>query len=275
MSEDNIIQIGKGADDGVLYNGVVDACFLPDGYIGAYDGIADVAARCNANGLNNNGILKLVLGGDSAAEFLQQFGVGFEKGLLFATVEPVLHLEGPEVDPAADHTFDGIGKVVFTIAGDMVTKIVLETVEEGVRFADPVDADQCHIGLRDLGFLHHPADAAVVFQLGNPEIAGIVDTFDTQQGLGLAEDVPDIIFADGVTQDNKYFVFAHDAAGKQDGVADALPLVLNYKMSRQLGIFLLDKVLDLFTKIAYNKDKLGDSGFHQLIYNNGENSLTR
>jgi hypothetical protein len=60
------------------------------------------------------------------------------------------------------------------------------------------------------GFLHDPVDAAVVFQLGHPEIPGIIDSFDAQQGMRLIENVLYIIFADSIAQHNKDFVVPYD-----------------------------------------------------------------
>src|SRR5260221_9789866 len=144
----------------------------------------------------------------------------------------------------------------------MLAEMVDRTVQEGGSSADMVDTAQIHIGLWYLVFLHQPANAAVIFQLGDSKIAGVVDAFDAQQGLGLVEDIPDVVFADGVSEDDEYFVFTYDAAGKQDGMADALSFVLIDKMSGQLRVFLLYKVLYFLVKIAYNENKLSNSGFH-------------
>jgi hypothetical protein len=80
--------------------------------------------------------------------------------------------------------------------------------------------------------------------------------------MGLAEDFPDVVFADGIAENNEYFVLADDTPGKEDGVADALTFVLVHEMGRQLRIFLPHKILDLFPQVAYDKDKFVDSGLH-------------
>jgi hypothetical protein len=79
------------------------------------------------------------------AEFLQQFGIGLQQGLLFTAIEPVLHFKRMEFDAAADHAFDGIGEVVLAITGDLVAYIGLQTVEKNAGLPDAVNADQGHI----------------------------------------------------------------------------------------------------------------------------------
>jgi len=179
VGKDDIIEVGEAADDGIFQDGIIDPGLFPDGDIGTYDGVADIAARGDTDGLDDDGILELVLGRDGPAELLEQLGIGLEQRLLLTAVEPVLHFEGPELYVTADHAFDGVGEVVFPIAGDLVTDVGFQTIEKHLRFADAIDADQGHIGLGDLGLLHYPFDLALIGQFGYPEIAGIVDPFYT------------------------------------------------------------------------------------------------
>src|SRR6185437_5117080 len=157
----------------------------------------------------------------------------------------------------------------------MVPDIVFQTVEQNLRFLDTIDAYQGHVGFGDLRFLHHPFDAAVVFELRHAEIPGVVDSFYAQQGMRLAEDIFYIVFANSVAQYDKDLVVTDDLPGEQYGVADALPLVLIDEMRRELRIFLFDEVLDLFPEIAYDEDEFGDTGFHQLVDDDRENSFSR
>lgn len=275
MGKYDVIEIGKGADDRVLYNGVVDPGLFSNGDVGADDGVTDVTAGGDTDGLDDNGVLELVIRSNGTAEFLQEFGIGFQECLFFAAIEPVGDLEGAEFYVVADHAFDGVGEVVLSVAGHMIADIVLQTVEEDGRFPDTVDAHEGHIRLGDLGFFHHPLDAAVVFQFGNAKVPGVIDSFDTQQGMGLTQDIFYVVFADGVAQDDKYLILADDAAGEQYGMANALAFVLNDKMGCQLGIFLFDKVLYLLPEIAYDEDKFCDTGFHQLVNYNREDGFSR
>ena len=112
------------------------------------------------------------------------------------------------------------------------------------------------------GFSTTRIDVTVIFQLRNAKIPGVIDPFHTQHRLGLGQHFLYIVFADGIAEDNEHLIFADDTAGKEDGMADALSFVLIHKMRGQLRIFLADKVLDLFSQIAYNKDKFVDSGLH-------------
>jgi len=91
--------------------------------------------------------------------------------------------------------------------------------------------------------------------------------------MRLVEYVLYIIFANSIAENDEHFVVADDATGKQYGMADALAFVLVNEMSRQLGIFLPDEVLDLLAEIAYDEDELGNAGFHQLVDDDGEDGL--
>jgi hypothetical protein len=275
MGEDDIVEVGEGAYDGVFQDGIINACLFADGHVWADDGVADVAAGCDADGLDDDGVFELVFRSDRPAELLKEFGIGFQQGLLFTTVEPVLHFEGAEFYVTADHAFDGVSEVVLAITGHVVANVGFQTIEKNTGLPNAVYADQGHIGLGDLGLLHYPFDAAIVFQFGDPEVAGVIHPFHAKQGVGLAEHVLYIIFADGVAQDNKDFVISNDMAGEQYGMADALSFVLIDEMGRQLRVFLFDEILDLLAKIAYDKNKLGDTGFHQLVDDDGEDGLTR
>ena len=93
MGQHDIIEIGKGSDNRVFYNGVVDTRFFANGHIGADDGIADITAGRYTYGLDDDRIFKLVFGRNSPAEFFKQFGVRVEQGLFFPAIEPVLHFE--------------------------------------------------------------------------------------------------------------------------------------------------------------------------------------
>ena len=273
MGKDDIVEVGEGADNGVFDNGIIDAGFFADGHVGSDYGITDVAARSDADGLKDDGILELVLRGNGAAEFLEQFGIGLEKSLFFAAVEPILDFKGMEFDAAADHAFDGVGKVVFPVAGDLIADIGLQAIEQCIGLPDAVDADQGHIRLGYLGFFDDALDAAVVLQFGHPEIPGVVDPFYAQKGMGLIEHILYLVFADGVAEYDEDLVLPDDASGEENGMTDALAFVLVNKMNRQLGIFLPYEVLDLFSQVTYDKDKFVDSGFHQLVNYDRENGL--
>ena len=275
MGEDDIVEVGKRPDDGIFEDGIVDAGLFADGNVWTDDGVADVAAGCDTDGLNDDGIFELVFRSDRPAELLEEFGIGFQEGFFFTAVEPILDLEGSKFYVAADHAFDGVGEVVFAITGDVVANIGFQAIEKNAGLADAVYADQSHIGFGDLGLLDYPFDAAVVFEFGHPEVAGVIHSFHAKQGMGLAEYVLYVVFADGVAQNNKDLIFPDDVPGQQYGVAYALTFVLIDEMSRQLRVFLFDEVLDLLTKIAYDKDELGDTGFHQLVDDDGEDGLTR
>ena len=133
MGKHNIVGVSKGAGNGVFDNRIIDAGLFADGDVGSYDGITDVAARSNADGLKDDGILELVLRGDGAAEFLEQFGIGLQQGLFFAAIEPILHLEGAKFYAAADHAFDGVGEVVLAIAGHVVADIGFQAIEKNIH----------------------------------------------------------------------------------------------------------------------------------------------
>src|SRR5579872_4753564 len=113
MRQNDIIEIGKRADNGILYNRIVNAGLFADRYIGANNRIPDIAARGDADWLDYDGILKLMIRRNVAAKFLQKLGVGLKQGFFFTAIEPVLNLEGMEFNTATDHTFDGVRKTVF------------------------------------------------------------------------------------------------------------------------------------------------------------------
>src|ERR1700755_384944 len=133
MSEDDIVEIGETADDGVLKNRVIDPGLFANGYIGTDYRVADITAGSDADRLDDDGVLELVLRGDSAAKLFQKLGIGFQQCFFFPAVEPVLHLEGPKLDTAADHAFDSIGEIVFPIAGDIITDVGFEAIEKYIR----------------------------------------------------------------------------------------------------------------------------------------------
>jgi len=262
MGQDDIVEVGKGADDGIFNNGVIDAGLFTDSHIGANDRVTDIATGSDAYRLNDNSILELVLRGDGPAELFEELGIGFQQGFLFPAIEPVLYFEGMEFRAVADHAFDGIGEVVFAVAGDLVTDIILQAVEKGAGLLDAVDPYQGHIGFGDLGLLHYPFDTVIVFQLGHPEITGVIHPFYPQQGAWVIQDFLYIVFADGIPQNDKYLVFPYDPPGKEYRMPDAMPFVLDDEMDGELGIFLFDKILDLFAEIADDENKLMDTGLH-------------
>lgn len=71
MGQDDIVKVGKGADNGIFEDRVVDPGLFADGHVGTHDGIADIAARGDAYRLDDDRIFELVFRSDSTAEFLQ------------------------------------------------------------------------------------------------------------------------------------------------------------------------------------------------------------
>src|SRR5436190_10897366 len=82
-----------------------------------------------------------------------------------------------------------------------------------------------------------------------------------------------VIFANGVTQRNKYFFASHNAACQSYGMTNALPVCLVNKMSSDGRIFLSDIVLDLIAQVAHDKNKFLDASFIELIDDDTKHSF--
>ncbi len=57
-------------------------------------------------------------------------------------------------------------------------------------------------------------------------------------------------------------------------MTNTMPFVLYHKMRCQLGIFLPHKILDLFAQVSHDENKFVDTRLHQLIDDDGKDSLS-
>ena len=93
MGEHDIIEVGKGADDGIFDDRIIYTGFFANGHIGADDRIFNITSGCNAHGMNDDGIFHLVIRRNTASEFFQKFGIRFEQRFFLSAIKPVLHFE--------------------------------------------------------------------------------------------------------------------------------------------------------------------------------------
>src|SRR5688500_12920689 len=107
----------------------MDGGLFADGNVGDDDGILYIAAGCDADGGNYNGVFEMVFRGDHSAKFLEEGGVGGEKGFFFAAVEPVLDFERLKFSAPVDHAFNGISDGEFTPAFHIIPNIVLQALK--------------------------------------------------------------------------------------------------------------------------------------------------
>ena len=105
----------------------------------------------------------------------------------------------------------------------------------------------------------------IFIYFSHTKFTGIIHFFHAQHRRRILNNCIYIILANSIAQHNKHFIAINNIAGKPDGVPNALPVRLMYKMHLQRWIFIFNVVLNFITQVTHNKNKFINACTMQLI----------
>src|ERR1044072_5160773 len=210
----NFIQVGVRADNGVFYDRVADNAVIADRYIGAYDGVFNIAAFTNAYRWYNNGAFERKHRVAGQFIFFKQDGVRFQQGFFASAVKPVTYLEGFELYLMLYHAFQGVCQLVLIVRFYFLINIALQAIKQLLSFLYLIEPYQRQVRLGDLWFLPHPGNMPFFIQLCYPEITGIIHLFEPQHRNRRLDELSEIAFGNGIAQYDQYFIILNNIAGK-------------------------------------------------------------
>ena len=269
----NVKKVGKRADNGILDDGGIYDRMISDCGVGANNGILDAAFLADTYRLDKDRVL--VLGNELrvGTKLFQQRGIGLQQGLPLSAVKPAVYLEGVELRPLFYHAVKGISNAEFAVGFDALLDIGLQALIKEVGLLELVNAYKVHIRVRDLGLFHKVGDVAFTVDLRHTEVARIINLAHADHGAFIPDHFLYVIITNGISKYDDRFIAVHYVAGEAHGMANALPVVLVNEMSSDGGIICFYVILDLFTQVTHDKNKLVDSGIFQLVNNDAQHGL--
>ena len=134
------------------------------------------------------------------------------------------------------------------------------------RVGEHVDADEREVGARLARLLDEPCDPAVLVELGDPELAGVVDVLQQDQRVGrlaaeLVDESRDAVGEEVVAEVHDEGLAGEEVLGDQDGVCEAARRVLWHvrHLDAERGA-VADRRADLVLRVADDDPDLADAG---------------
>jgi len=117
---------------GFYFHMVADGGMWPD------DGVADFAILADTHRMDDDGVVKFGEIAGSIAFVVEQKGIGFKQGFLFAAIEPLVHGNSRKWDALFNHAHEAVGEWEFAIGANVIFYIVAERFYKRIHLPDHV-----------------------------------------------------------------------------------------------------------------------------------------